>query len=220
MVKKGKHKTDDRENQVVWLSVHSGSGLFLGQESETALDRRKKQQQQQQQDPSIQHVGRRGLTRVKSCTGFRVDVVFQERTLTCRSRELEGDGGEDQDSLMSFAEFNHGAVKNKVLLLNFLKVLLQSHQEYNNKMIVPPAPHLCCSVSDGEGSVCSTVDADQWFVWRQSCSYSGPVHVSTQVSHHIHTNYNYTSVLQFFLSHNTYLTLRKSHSAPPNKNEI
>ncbi|XP_024913151.1 crossover junction endonuclease MUS81 isoform X2 [Cynoglossus semilaevis] len=39
--------------------------------------------------------------------------LYQERTLTCRSRELEGDGGEDQDSLMSFAEFNHGAVKNK-----------------------------------------------------------------------------------------------------------
>lgn len=47
--------------------------------------------------------------------------LFQNRTLVCRSRELEGDGGGDEDhtetpscSLMSFAEFNHGAIKNKV----------------------------------------------------------------------------------------------------------
>uniref|UniRef100_A0A3Q4BHI3 Crossover junction endonuclease MUS81 n=1 Tax=Mola mola TaxID=94237 RepID=A0A3Q4BHI3_MOLML len=46
--------------------------------------------------------------------------LYQNRTLTCRSRELEGDGGREEEqvgtpacSLMSFAEFNHGAVKNK-----------------------------------------------------------------------------------------------------------
>lgn len=46
---------------------------------------------------------------------------LQNCTLTCRSRELEGDGGSEEEgtgtpacSLISFAEFNHGAVKNKV----------------------------------------------------------------------------------------------------------
>lgn len=46
---------------------------------------------------------------------------FQNRTLLCRSRELEGDEGSGEEergnpscSLISFAEFNHGAVKNKV----------------------------------------------------------------------------------------------------------
>ncbi|XP_027143633.1 crossover junction endonuclease MUS81 [Larimichthys crocea] len=50
--------------------------------------------------------------------------LYQNCTLICRSRELEGDGGSDEDeeeeergtpscSLISFAEFNYGAVKNK-----------------------------------------------------------------------------------------------------------
>lgn len=46
--------------------------------------------------------------------------LYQNRTLVVRSRELEGDLSEDQDvvgspscSLISFTEFNHGAVKNK-----------------------------------------------------------------------------------------------------------
>ncbi|XP_036002578.1 crossover junction endonuclease MUS81 [Fundulus heteroclitus] len=46
--------------------------------------------------------------------------LYQNRTLTCRSRELEGDVTSDEEergipscSLISFAEFNHGAVKNK-----------------------------------------------------------------------------------------------------------
>uniref|UniRef100_A0A672JCT2 Crossover junction endonuclease MUS81 n=1 Tax=Salarias fasciatus TaxID=181472 RepID=A0A672JCT2_SALFA len=45
--------------------------------------------------------------------------LYQNRTLTCRSRELQGDAhatgevGTPCCSLMSFAEFNHGAVKNK-----------------------------------------------------------------------------------------------------------
>ncbi|XP_039996268.1 crossover junction endonuclease MUS81 isoform X2 [Xiphias gladius] len=46
--------------------------------------------------------------------------LYQNRTLICRSRELEGDEGSDEEergipscSLISFAEFNHGAVKNK-----------------------------------------------------------------------------------------------------------
>ncbi|XP_038586653.1 crossover junction endonuclease MUS81 isoform X1 [Micropterus salmoides] len=46
--------------------------------------------------------------------------LYQNCTLICRSRELEGDGGSDEQergtpscSLISFAEFNHGAVKNK-----------------------------------------------------------------------------------------------------------
>ncbi|KAM6949276.1 crossover junction endonuclease MUS81 [Aplochiton taeniatus] len=49
--------------------------------------------------------------------------LYQNRTLVCRSRELDGDGEEEEggqreggnvsSSLMSFAEFNHGAVKNK-----------------------------------------------------------------------------------------------------------
>ncbi|XP_069028261.1 crossover junction endonuclease MUS81 [Embiotoca jacksoni] len=46
--------------------------------------------------------------------------LYQNRTLICRSRELEGDERGDGDergfpscSLISFAEFNHGAVKNK-----------------------------------------------------------------------------------------------------------
>ncbi|KAM9424974.1 crossover junction endonuclease MUS81 isoform 2-T2 [Pholidichthys leucotaenia] len=47
-------------------------------------------------------------------------VNTQNRTLICRSRELEGDGGGEEEekgipscSLISFAEFNHGATKNK-----------------------------------------------------------------------------------------------------------
>ncbi|XP_076027742.1 structure-specific endonuclease subunit MUS81 [Genypterus blacodes] len=46
--------------------------------------------------------------------------LYQNRTLVCRSRELEGDGGSVEEgrgipscSLISFAEFNQGAVKNK-----------------------------------------------------------------------------------------------------------
>ncbi|XP_033507740.2 structure-specific endonuclease subunit MUS81 isoform X1 [Epinephelus lanceolatus] len=46
--------------------------------------------------------------------------LYQNCTLICRSRELEGDGGSDEEeratpscSLISFAEFNHGALKNK-----------------------------------------------------------------------------------------------------------
>ncbi|XP_043953443.1 LOW QUALITY PROTEIN: crossover junction endonuclease MUS81 [Gambusia affinis] len=46
--------------------------------------------------------------------------LYQNRTLVCRSRELEGDVPSDEEergnpscSLISFAEFNHGAVKNK-----------------------------------------------------------------------------------------------------------
>ncbi|XP_068611765.1 crossover junction endonuclease MUS81 [Brachionichthys hirsutus] len=42
--------------------------------------------------------------------------LYQGRTLICRSRELEGDGDGSATpacSLISFAEFNHGAVKNK-----------------------------------------------------------------------------------------------------------
>nr|XP_019963449.1 PREDICTED: crossover junction endonuclease MUS81 [Paralichthys olivaceus]XP_019963450.1 PREDICTED: crossover junction endonuclease MUS81 [Paralichthys olivaceus] len=45
--------------------------------------------------------------------------LYQDRTLICRSRELEGDEAGDEErgspscSLMSFAEFNHGAIKNK-----------------------------------------------------------------------------------------------------------
>ncbi|XP_030017399.1 structure-specific endonuclease subunit MUS81 isoform X2 [Sphaeramia orbicularis] len=48
--------------------------------------------------------------------------LYQNRTLVCRSRELEGDVGGDEEeggrglpscSLISFAEFNHGATKNK-----------------------------------------------------------------------------------------------------------
>lgn len=46
--------------------------------------------------------------------------LYQNRMLICRSRELEGDGSSDEEergnpscSLMSFAEFNHGAIKNK-----------------------------------------------------------------------------------------------------------
>uniref|UniRef100_A0A3B5AXK4 Crossover junction endonuclease MUS81 n=1 Tax=Stegastes partitus TaxID=144197 RepID=A0A3B5AXK4_9TELE len=49
-----------------------------------------------------------------------LNKVYQNRTLSCRSRELEGDvcGAEEERgvpscSLISFAEFNHGAVKNK-----------------------------------------------------------------------------------------------------------
>uniref|UniRef100_A0A665VSG7 Crossover junction endonuclease MUS81 n=1 Tax=Echeneis naucrates TaxID=173247 RepID=A0A665VSG7_ECHNA len=47
--------------------------------------------------------------------------LYQNRTLSCRSRELEGDEAADEEeggilpscSLLSFAEFNYGAVKNK-----------------------------------------------------------------------------------------------------------
>uniref|UniRef100_A0A3Q3S044 Crossover junction endonuclease MUS81 n=1 Tax=Mastacembelus armatus TaxID=205130 RepID=A0A3Q3S044_9TELE len=45
--------------------------------------------------------------------------LYQNRTLICRSRELEGDGESEEErgtpsySLISFAEFNHGAIKNK-----------------------------------------------------------------------------------------------------------
>ncbi|XP_071315910.1 crossover junction endonuclease MUS81 isoform X2 [Trachinotus anak] len=46
--------------------------------------------------------------------------LYQDRTLICRSRQLEGDEGSDEEergapscSLISFAEFNYGAVKNK-----------------------------------------------------------------------------------------------------------
>ncbi|CAF94056.1 unnamed protein product, partial [Tetraodon nigroviridis] len=46
--------------------------------------------------------------------------LYQDRTLVCRSRESEGDGdgehepaGSPSCSLISFVEFNHGAIKNK-----------------------------------------------------------------------------------------------------------
>ncbi|XP_063043046.1 crossover junction endonuclease MUS81 isoform X3 [Engraulis encrasicolus] len=42
--------------------------------------------------------------------------LYQNRTLHCRSRELEGDGPKGDNvscSLISFTEFNHGAVKSK-----------------------------------------------------------------------------------------------------------
>ncbi|XP_028262525.1 structure-specific endonuclease subunit MUS81 [Parambassis ranga] len=46
--------------------------------------------------------------------------LYQGRTLVCRSRELEGDGGSEEEdrgspsgALISFAEFNYSAVKNK-----------------------------------------------------------------------------------------------------------
>ncbi|XP_026208750.1 crossover junction endonuclease MUS81 [Anabas testudineus] len=45
--------------------------------------------------------------------------LYQNCTLTCRSRELEGDLVDEEErgirscSLISFAEFNHGAIKNK-----------------------------------------------------------------------------------------------------------
>ncbi|XP_051799684.1 crossover junction endonuclease MUS81 isoform X2 [Acanthochromis polyacanthus] len=48
-----------------------------------------------------------------------LNKLYQNRTLTCRSRELEGDVSADEDrgipssSLISFTEFNHGALKNK-----------------------------------------------------------------------------------------------------------
>ncbi|XP_055084855.1 crossover junction endonuclease MUS81 [Periophthalmus magnuspinnatus] len=46
-----------------------------------------------------------------------LNKLYKNRSLVTRSRELEGDRSEDQDdpscSLISFAEFNHGAVKNK-----------------------------------------------------------------------------------------------------------
>lgn len=52
-----------------------------------------------------------------------VGLPFQDRALICRSRELEGDGGGGEEergtpscSLISFAEFNYGAIKNKVRL--------------------------------------------------------------------------------------------------------
>lgn len=61
--------------------------------------------------------------------------LYQNRTLFCWSRELEGDLSEEQDSvlgnpscsLMSFAEFNHGAVKNKCQTVRevFARQLLQ-----------------------------------------------------------------------------------------------
>lgn len=51
---------------------------------------------------------------------FYTSSLFQNCTLTCRSRELEGDLVDEEErgirscSLISFAEFNHGAIKNKV----------------------------------------------------------------------------------------------------------
>ncbi|KAJ4943101.1 hypothetical protein JOQ06_005610 [Pogonophryne albipinna] len=47
-----------------------------------------------------------------------LNKLYQNCTLTCRSRELEGDREEEERgtppcSLISFAEFNHGAIKNK-----------------------------------------------------------------------------------------------------------
>ncbi|XP_034088392.1 crossover junction endonuclease MUS81-like, partial [Gymnodraco acuticeps] len=49
-----------------------------------------------------------------------LNKLYQNCTLTCRSRELEGDREDEEEergtppcSLISFAEFNHGAIKNK-----------------------------------------------------------------------------------------------------------
>ncbi|MEQ2193599.1 hypothetical protein XENOCAPTIV_005463, partial [Xenoophorus captivus] len=63
--------------------------------------------------------------RMDDLCGSIIDGRFREqknRTLICRSRELEGDVTSDEEergipsrSLISFAEFNHGAVKNKVI---------------------------------------------------------------------------------------------------------
>uniref|UniRef100_A0A3Q1FMG3 Crossover junction endonuclease MUS81 n=1 Tax=Acanthochromis polyacanthus TaxID=80966 RepID=A0A3Q1FMG3_9TELE len=62
-----------------------------------------------------------------------LNKLYQNRTLTCRSRELEGDVSADEDrgipssSLISFTEFNHGALKNKCQTVRevFVRQLMQ-----------------------------------------------------------------------------------------------
>ncbi|XP_056298279.1 crossover junction endonuclease MUS81 [Pseudoliparis swirei] len=59
--------------------------------------------------------------------------LYQNRTLLCRSRELEGDRASEEErespscSLISFQEFNHGAIKNKCQTLRevFARQLMQ-----------------------------------------------------------------------------------------------
>lgn len=60
-------------------------------------------------------------------TFFYFIFYCQNCTLFCRSRELEGDGGDESEqtanlscSLMAFTEFNYGAIKNKVMSTNQL----------------------------------------------------------------------------------------------------
>nr|XP_046236993.1 crossover junction endonuclease MUS81 [Scatophagus argus]XP_046236994.1 crossover junction endonuclease MUS81 [Scatophagus argus]XP_046236995.1 crossover junction endonuclease MUS81 [Scatophagus argus] len=96
--------------------------------------------------------------------------LYQNCTLICRSRELEGDGGSDDDdgggpscSLISFAEFNHGAVKNKCQTVRevFARQLMQISglsgdkaaailEHYNSPHSLLTAYEQCVSEADKE----------------------------------------------------------------------
>ncbi|KAK7910016.1 hypothetical protein WMY93_014700 [Mugilogobius chulae] len=87
--------------------------------------------------------------------------LYKNRTLVMRSRELEGDLSEDQDivgnpscSLISFAEFNEGAVKNKCQTVRevFARQLMQISGLSGDKAAAIiqeyPTPHSLLSAYD------------------------------------------------------------------------
>lgn len=92
--------------------------------------------------------------------------LYQNRTLYFRSRELEGDGPRDASvscSLMSFAEFNHGAVKNKCQTVRevFARQLMQISglsgdkaaailEHYNTVNSLVKAYDDCCTEAEKE----------------------------------------------------------------------
>ncbi|KAK2862834.1 hypothetical protein Q5P01_002367 [Channa striata] len=95
---------------------------------------------------------------------------YQNRTLICRSRELEGDSAGDEEdrgilscSLISFAEFNHGAIKNKCQTVRevFARQLMQISglsgdkaaailEQYNTPHSLLTAYDKCTSESEKE----------------------------------------------------------------------
>lgn len=92
---------------------------------------------------------------------------YQNRTLTCRSRELQGDAdvatGTPCCSLMSFTEFNHGAMKNKcqTVMEVFARQLMQISglsgdkaaailQQYSTPRSLMMAYELCSSEAEKE----------------------------------------------------------------------
>ncbi|XP_030636257.1 LOW QUALITY PROTEIN: structure-specific endonuclease subunit MUS81 [Chanos chanos] len=82
--------------------------------------------------------------------------LYQNRTLFCRSRELEGDGeGERENpscSLISFTEFNQGAVKNKCQTVRevFARQLMQISGISGDK---------AAAILEHYGTVCSLLKA-------------------------------------------------------------
>lgn len=74
-------------------------------------------------------------------------------------------------------------------------------------LIFPP-------VSDSKRSVCQTADADQWFIWRQGCCYTGTLQHSTQVSQPVsYVNINYSHLRSPFCPVGYYVSFQRQQTA-------